>query len=259
MQTNLNLHISSLTKDHLKNIKLIAFDCDGVTVEKGTEINEKNGQITIITKTISPNLLLKLQNLSSQIPLMFTSGRRLSYLQKMYAGLLDQNVSLQSEIGMFTYYHDNVSQNYHFTPYEQDSIRHIRFELESLRVRPEFEGFEPKDQLITLHCHQYLSDVETIVRRHDPQEQLYCWWNGEAFDIGSKLCNKGTGLLSFTQTLGISMDSVMTVGNGINDKNMTNIVGIDISTDPKHLSADFQVTGEHLGGEIVIDKILSLI
>jgi hypothetical protein len=55
------------------------------------------------------------------------------------------------------------------------------------------------------------------------------------------------------------MENVITVGNGINDKNMTNIVGIDISTDPSHLNADFVATGEHLGGEIVIDKLLSLV
>lgn len=259
MKSNLNLPIDQLTAEYLQNIKLIAFDCDGVTVEKGTQIIEKNGQTTIVTKTISSDLIPKIQQLSIKFHITFTSGRRMSYLQKMYLGLLDGNVSLQSEIGMYACINNNITQNYRFTPYEEDCIRHIRSGLESFRSRPEFEGFEPKDAIITLHCHQYLKEVEDLVRLHDTENQLYCWWNGEAFDIGSIKCNKGTGLQRLTQLLDLKMENVMTVGNGINDVDMTNIVGLDISTDPKHLSADFQVAGSHLGGAVVIDKLLSLI
>jgi len=55
------------------------------------------------------------------------------------------------------------------------------------------------------------------------------------------------------------MDNVMTVGNGINDENMTAVAAIDVSTDPKHLKADFIASGEDEGGEVVVDRLLSLV
>ncbi|OGE28055.1 hypothetical protein A2867_01565 [Candidatus Daviesbacteria bacterium RIFCSPHIGHO2_01_FULL_40_11] len=49
--------ISALSPTSLSNIKLISFDADGVMIEKGTEILERNGLLTIRTKKISQGLL----------------------------------------------------------------------------------------------------------------------------------------------------------------------------------------------------------
>ena len=45
--------ISLLSPASLSNIKLISFDADGVMVEKGTEILESRGVLTVKTKKIS--------------------------------------------------------------------------------------------------------------------------------------------------------------------------------------------------------------
>jgi len=55
--------ISALSPTSLSNIKLISFDADGVMIEKGTEIVEKDRILTVKTKKISRGLLKKLNKL----------------------------------------------------------------------------------------------------------------------------------------------------------------------------------------------------
>ena len=60
--------ISQLRLSSLSSIKLISFDADGVTVEKGTEILEKDNVLTVKTKKISQDLLKKLNKLKKIFP-----------------------------------------------------------------------------------------------------------------------------------------------------------------------------------------------
>jgi len=60
--------ISALSPASLSSIKLISFDADGVMVEKGTEILEKDSVLTVKTKKISQGLLKKLNKLKKIFP-----------------------------------------------------------------------------------------------------------------------------------------------------------------------------------------------
>lgn len=255
MQTNLNKSINELTGQDLKDIKIICFDCDGVTVEKGTEIKIEGNKETITTKKLSPEMFTKLSELKKHFHLTFSSGRSMLYLTRVYGDLLWGNASLQAEIGLFVLYQGKLIQNFQLTDYELETFKKIKNDLLALNVGQ----LEPKQFLISLHCPQAYPQVDEIVKKNDPPNAFYCWWNLEAYDIAPQRINKGSGLQKLTELLSLSMHNVMTVGNGINDVNMTNIVGLDISTDPRHLNADFIAHGEHLGGLTVANKILSLL
>ena len=50
----------------------------------------------------------------------------------------------------------------------------------------------------------------------------------------------------------------MAIGNGINDKDMTDVAGVGVTTDKESLKSDYYIEGEHLGGRYLIDKLLEL-
>ena len=134
-----------------------------------------------------------------------------------------------------------------------------KVEVDLRKLRKEgLSGLEPKIFLITAHCNHKIVEIENIVKKYDYKNEFYCWWNGESYDIGPKRINKRSGLVKLLERLDIKIDEVMTVGNGINDEDMMKMVGIGVSTDPEHLRADFEVSGEHLGGEVVVDRLLEL-
>ncbi|MEJ2347726.1 MAG: HAD hydrolase family protein [Patescibacteria group bacterium] len=99
-----------------------------------------------------------------------------------------------------------------------------------------------------------------MVKKYDPKGEYYCLWNGEAFDIAPKRLNKGEGLKHLAKYLKLDIDQTMSIGNGPNDREMVEVAGIGVTTDPKELPADFHTTGElHLGGEELVNKLLELI
>jgi hydroxymethylpyrimidine pyrophosphatase-like HAD family hydrolase len=258
MKTNLNLPLDQMTKEYLANIKIICFDCDGVTKEKGTDFVNKNGKVELKSHAPTPGMLAKLKRLSKLYHVTFSSGRAMDYLVGLYGEAVAENGSLQAEIGMYLWFNGEVTQNFVLTSGQVEKIEKIRKILMALSDN-RIKGFEPKKYLITMHCRQAMPEVEEVVRVNDPEGELYCWWNEEAYDVGLKTINKGSGLTKLVEKLGLSMGNVMTVGNGINDTNMRDVVGLDVSTDQKHLSADFVAWGEHLGGEDVVDRVLELV
>ena len=80
--------LSELTIRDLRNIKLISFDADGVTVERGTQVSEKDNVLTIKTKQITPQLLEKINKLKKYFHVNFSSGRNLLYLNRMFGPAL---------------------------------------------------------------------------------------------------------------------------------------------------------------------------
>lgn len=259
MKTNLNRPISELTHEDIANIRVICFDGDGVTKRKGTEFLFENGQMVLESYPPSEKLKFKLIELSRFFHVTFSSGRAMQYLQNSYPDeLMGENGSLQAEIGMYLYYRQEMIQNFEITQKQKLKIENVRRELTRLK-HEDIRGFEPKEYLVTLHATKAIPEVDEIVKKNDPEGELYCWWNEEAYDIGLNTINKATGLQKLVERLGVKMENVMTVGNGINDENMTAVAAIDISTDEKHLSADFISAGEDEGGEIVVDKLLSLV
>lgn len=258
MKTNLNLPINQLNKENLAGIELICFDSDGVTKKKGTEFRIENGQQQIVSYPPTLEMTEKLKRLTKYFHVTFSSGRALDYLQNIYSEIVAINGSLQAEIGMYLELDKVRYTNYDLRIEQIKKLKKIRLELEKIK-NPKIKGFEPKEYLITLHCQEKVVEVEKIVDQEDKEKELFCWWNEEAYDIGLKKVNKGSGLRKLTEKLGVKMSEVMTVGNGINDEEMTDVTGVDISTDPKHLEADFAVWGEEVGGEKVVDRILKIV
>lgn len=250
--------ISDLASREIENIKLICFDCDGVTVEKGTQIEETESTLFVKTHTLSEVMLNKVIKLKKYFHVNFSSGRSLLYLDRMYGKILWDHASLQGEIGIFTLIDGQVIQHEIFSPQDLSLINQMKVDIRNLSLKEKnIRGFEPKQFLITVHCLQEVPEIESIVKKYDREGRYYCWWNGEAYDICLKSLNKGTGLRHLCDYLKIDISQTLAIGNGPNDKDMVETAGIGVTTDPKWLEADYHTLGMlHLGGEELIDKLL---
>jgi hydroxymethylpyrimidine pyrophosphatase-like HAD family hydrolase len=80
--------ITELTRDQIKDIKLIAFDSDGVLVKKGTEIVQNNGYFSQKTNLVDPQILEKLNELKKHFHIVINSGRSSLYLTQIYQDIL---------------------------------------------------------------------------------------------------------------------------------------------------------------------------
>ena len=252
--------IAELTKDKIKNLKIICFDCDGVTVERGTDIEETETILTVKTALLSDKILKKLLRLKRYYHLNFSSGRSLLYLERTYGKILWENASLQGEIGIFTLIDGRVIQDEYFNPKDLEIMQNIKNDIRDLSKKDKrIRGFEPKQFLITVHCREEIPEIDRIVHLYDLESRYYSWWNGEAYDIGLKRLNKGEGLRHLAKYLKVNLKNTMAIGNGSNDKNMIDVAGISVTTDSQTLPADYYTTGRlDLGGEELIDKLLEL-
>lgn len=256
--------ITDLTKENIRNIKLVCFDVDGVTVKKGTQIEEiktsTQTKFTISTNNLSREMKDKLQELKKYYFVAIVSGRSSLYLTDVFNDLLWDNFALISEIGIFTLMNGELKQNKKFDEKALRKMKLLRNDLAGLvGDKPELADFELKQFLITLHASHEIPEVYNIMKKHDPEEEFYCLWNGEAFDIAPKILDKGQSIKFLAKDLGIGIHQTIASGNGINDKSMTDAAGIGITTDKKSLESDFYTIGnEELGGFEIIDKLLSL-
>jgi len=252
--------ITELTKKDIENIKLLCFDCDGVTVKRGTEIEERGNELRVKTYTLSDSLLKKMIALKKWFHLNFSSGRSLLYLDRMFGKVLWEKASLQAEIGIFTLINGEVIQHQKFSPERLQQINDIKVDIRDLmKTNKDIRGFEPKQFLITVHCWREVPEIEQVLRRYDPQNEYYCFWNGEAYDLGLKTTNKGTGLKYLAELLKLDMKQTLAIGDGPNDREMVESAGIGVVTSQKRIKGDYYTTGEfHLGGEELVDKLLEL-
>jgi HAD superfamily hydrolase (TIGR01484 family) len=252
--------LTDLKRDDIKDIKVICFDCDGVTVERGTEIEEKGQSLRVETHSLSDSLLKKLLVLKKHFHISFSSGRSLLYLDRMYGRVLWENASLQGENGIFTLINGQVIQHEKFSPELLEKIGEMKLAIAELaKTNKDIRGFEPKQFLITPHCWKEVPEIEAIVKKYDTKDEFYCIWNGEAYDIAPRRLNKGMALRNLAKLLKINIAQTMSIGNGPNDREMVETAGIGVTTDPKELPADFHTIGElHLGGEELVDKLLEL-
>ncbi len=256
--------LSELTKEDIKDLKLVVFDVDGVTIKKGTNIEEiktpQETKFTIRTNNLTKEMKDKLFELKKHFFVAICSGRSSLYLTDVFNDLLWDNFALISEIGIFTLIDGELKQNKKFGSKELEKMKLIKNDLAKLvGDRPEMADFELKQFLITLHASHELPEVREIMKRHDPEEEFYCLWNGEAFDIAPKILDKGQSVKFLAKELGIGIHQTMASGNGINDKSMIDAAGIGITTDKKSVEADYYTEGnEELGGFEIIDKLLEL-
>lgn len=252
--------ITDLTREQIQNIKLIAFDSDGVLVKKGTDIIQNNGYFSQKTNLVDPRILEKLNELKKHFHIVINSGRSSLYLTQIYQDILWDNVTLISEVGAFLTGDGYMVQTNYLDKYELDTTIKIRAELSKLIGDNRVAGFEPKQFLTTLHCHEAVPQVEEIVKNCDPENRFYCWWNQEAYDINSKKFTKSQAINKLLLLKHLSSQNIITVGNGINDSDLTASKSINISTDPVNLQTDdYCVEGEHEGGLLIINHLLSLL
>ncbi|MFH1560992.1 MAG: HAD-IIB family hydrolase [Patescibacteria group bacterium] len=255
--------IDQLTKDDLKGIKLLCFDCDGVTVKEGTKIVESGNRLEITSFPLESSMVAKLQQLKKQFFLVFSSGRSLLHLSRIYEPILWNGVALQAEVGLFTLYQGQVLQLGEFTSAFLEKSTRIRSRIRQLSsTNSDIVGFEPKQFLISVHCRGQQVELEEIVRQEDPEKQYYCLWSGEAYDIGPKQFNKGTGLKFLLDRMALSFDNVLAVGNDPNDQEMVESAGISVTTDPTSVirGADFVSNQKfEAGGQEIVDRLLELI
>jgi len=179
--------IAKLSQSDIKNIKIICFDCDGVTVERGTEIEEKEDSLFVKTYTLSDRLLIKLIEVKKRFHITFSSGRSLLYLDRMYGKVLWDNASLQGENGIFSLIDGQVIQHEKFDRSTLEKMNKMKVAIRELsKINKQIRGFEPKQFLITPHCWQAVPEIEDIVKKFDDKNEFYCLWNGEAYDIAPK-------------------------------------------------------------------------
>ena len=258
------LPLSQLTRADVANLKLVVFDVDGVTIKKGTQIEEiktpEKTKFTVSTNNLTPEMKAQLTKLKERYFVAICSGRSSLYLTDVFNDLLWDNFALISEIGIFTLMNGELIQNKKFESRHLEKMKHIKNDLSNLiGDKAEMADFELKQFLITLHASRELPEVYEIMKKRDPEEEFYCLWNGEAFDIAPKILDKGQSIKFLAKTLGIGIHQTLACGNGPNDKSMITASGIGVTTDKVSIQADYFTEGnEELGGFEIIQKLLEL-
>lgn len=254
--------LSQLTREAVQNIKLISFDADGVTVERGTEILEKDGVLTIKLKKIGPDLVQKINRLKKYVHINISSGRNLLDLNQMFGPVLWENASIQGENGLFTLIDGQVLQQAPLTHEELGKIEAIRLQIHELaKTDQNIKGLEPKQFIISIHCFQEDQQIVDIVRQIDTNSEFNALWvSNDAYDIFLKRFNKGTGLEFLRNRLKLETNQVIAVGNDPNDIPMLEVAGISVTTDPNGVQADFHTEGKfELGGDEVVERLLEVL
>lgn len=243
--------IKELNGKELKDLKLIVFDVDGVLVRRGTRIKQEGNATTLETKIIDRKQIEQIKELHKKGFLInINSGRGLYMLQGMFREILPF-VSLTYENGSATWYKGKIEQ--HFNSFE--FLKDVVFEL--MKVRNEkIKGFEPKEFIITIHCHDKVKEIESIVAKY---ERLYTIWNGEAYDIGVKnLQTKALGLKRVLKIFKLKKKNVLAIGDNYNDKEMIEEAGISVTADKTRLDGDYYVPldGKFLPADLLMGQII---
>ena len=250
----------SISKEKLNKIKLLILDSDGVSIPRGTIINEMNTKSSykcfFRTRKITDEFIDQINELKKKkkIKICISSGRSLLYLQMMYEKIIDNETILQAENGNISLIKGNIKQHFKYNNKYFSKIAKIKKEIKHLPVT----GFEPKQFILTVHAKREIFEVYKIVEKNDPEKELKVMWNGEAFDIQKKNVSKKSGLKDILTLLKIKKDEVIAIGDRINDKELLKIAGIGVSADIRKLKAEYYIntTKNELPGEILVDYLL---
>jgi len=238
--------IDEISSIDFKNIKLIVFDVDGVLVPRGTVIKQRNNKTYFETKRIAKEEIEFIRKLVKKGFLVnISSGRALFMLMDMFKEVLPY-VSITYENGSATWYKGRVYQ--HCNSFKD--IYTVDKELQNI-TDGSIKGREPKEFIVTIHCANRVKKIEGIVSSHF---DLYCLWNGEAYDIGIKnYQTKGQGLKRVMDMFHLCKENVLAVGDNFNDKELLEESGIKISADKTRIDGDFYIP---LPAEILMRKLL---
>ena len=230
--------LHEMTKDDLKEIKMIVFDVDGVIVPRGTKIKQIGNTTTLETKIIESKEIEQIKQLSKKGFLInISSGRGLYMLQEMFRKVLPF-VVLTYENGSATWHKGKIYQHINSFEYLNDIFPKLK-----QIINKKIKGFEPKEFIITIHCTEKIPEIEEIVSK-DPN--LYTVWNGEAYDVGLEKLKK---------------KNVMAMGDNYNDTELLKKSGISVSADKTRVNGSFFVPleGQFLPADNLMQKILSLL
>lgn len=247
-----------------QTVKAITFDLDGVIIPKGTRVEESvdGTQLHIKTNNLSQEMIQMIGRLKKYYWINFSSGKALLYLQHMLSDILWDKVSLCAENGNFILYQGVVKQLVTYDMSYHQKISNIRNDLKKLKIaQPDaFFGFEPKHLIITVYCPQRVNTIESIVKHHDPEGELYCLWTNEGYDIGHKNTSKQTALEFLVKELKIKPSQMLTTGNNLNDLEMLKF-GTGVTVDPDRVEASYAVPKQEgvLGGEVLARYLLEIL
>lgn len=244
-----------MTKKDLSKIKMVVFDVDGVLVPRGTKIKQIGSTTTLETKVIAQKQIDQIHELNKNGFLVnISSGRGLYMLQEMFREVLPF-VSLTYENGSATWYQGKIYQHINSFKYFQE----ILLKLKKATIKHKnFKGFEPKEFIITIHCHEKIKEIENIVKK---DKKLTTVWNGEAYDILIKgKQTKALGIKHLSQIFKIKKENIMAIGDNYNDQEMLKESGIAISADKSRVRGNFYIPleGKYLPADSLMQKILEL-
>lgn len=252
-------NIKEITQKELDVIKVISFDIDGVIIPTGTELKENidGTELYMKSKQLSAGFLDNLKKLKQYVKLNFSSGRNILYLKSLVNEIFDSRVILQAENGNITWFegkiiHPSYPEDYFY------KLRNLREEIKKIMtIDKRIRGFEPKLFILTVHCDQ-MEEMPNLVKKMDPEDELYCLWTNEGYDIGSTSMNKGLGILNLAKCLKINPKQIMTTGNNYNDAEMLE-VGKGVTVEPERIGAEYFIEHklEELGGELLVEFLLT--
>ena len=241
----------------LKKIKMLILDSDGVTVNRGTKIIEKEDKdhfaVSVKANKISDRLANKINKLKGKMIICLASGRGLIWLQSMYSKIIDNKTVILAENGNIALINGEFKQLFKYDA-EYFTLRaRLRNEISKLPIN----GFEPKQIILTANCPYKIEEVPKIIKKLDKKKQIKAMWvAGEAWDIQRKDVSKGSGIKKLMKKLKLKEENLLAVGDGINDKEMVEMAGIGVSADIDSLKAPYYTVGKGLGGELLIDYLL---
>lgn len=248
------LPIKSLTKEALKNIRLIVLDVDGVLVPRGTKIKQVGNRTTFETKKIGSSEIEQIKQLNKKgFYINVNSGRGLYMLQEMFREILPFT-SLTYENGSATWLNGKVYQ--HVNSYEY--IKHLYPKLQLIK-HENIKGWEPKEFIITVHCKDRVKEIEELLAK---EGKLYCIWNGEAYDIGIKdIQTKAVGVKALAELLKLKRENILIIGDNYNDEPMMKEGGISVTADKTRVNGDYYVNlkGKVLPAGQLMGKMLKIL
>lgn len=245
--------IGSLSKERMRDIKLIVFDVDGVLVPRGTKIKQVGNKTVFETKKIAKKQIDQIKRLHNRGFLInISSGRGLYMLQEMFRDILPF-VSLTYENGSATFMKGKIYQHI-------NSLNFLgRTYIKLARIHDKrIKGFEPKEFIITLHCKSRVKKVEKIISL---DSSLYGIWNGEAYDVGIKnVQTKALGIRKLMKILSLRKKNVLVIGDNYNDKELLDGAGIAVSADKSRVEGDFYIplSRKKLPADVLMTHILSI-
>lgn len=245
--------LKEMTSKNLKDIKLIVLDVDGILVPRGTKISKIGNSVKIKIKKIRKKEIELIKRMHEKgFNINISSGRSLQTLKKMFSKIL-RFVSITYENGSATFFKGKI---YHHSK-GFSNLEPLEKKLKAIKSKS-IEAFEPKQFIITIHCKDRVNAIEKTIRKYG---ELYCLWNGEAYDIGLKnKQTKAVGLKNLIKILKLKKKNILVLGDNYNDKNLTKEASVSVSADKERMKGQFFIplSRKNLPASVLLRKILQI-